>query len=65
MDRDHIENIYFMSELKKHAKVLKKQINNLSLRGDEVLNGIAFDVNSRELYLTGKDWNIIYNVEFL
>ncbi|NLW70138.1 MAG: glutaminyl-peptide cyclotransferase [Eubacteriaceae bacterium] len=32
--------------------------------GDSVMNGIAFDPSSGSLYLTGKNWPVLYRFEF-
>lgn len=54
-----------MSELKKISMELNQKISNSKLRGDEVLNGIAYDVKTKKTYLTGKDWKVIFEIEFL
>lgn len=33
--------------------------------GNNVLNGVALDVENMEFYLTGKRWNFIYKVKFI
>ena len=34
-------------------------------RGDEVLNGIAYNEVTRRYYLTGKDWPLVFELDFL
>lgn len=34
------------------------------LEPGEVINGIAWDSKTKEFYLTGKDWTVIFNIEF-
>ena len=31
----------------------------------EVLNGIAYNAESRHFYLTGKDWNRVFELEII
>lgn len=37
---------------------------NQRIEGEGVLNGIAFDANSQNFLITGKNWNTVYRVEF-
>jgi glutamine cyclotransferase len=34
-----------------------------SRRGDDVLNGIAYDKDAKRLYVTGKNWPLLYEIE--
>ena len=62
---DKIDKVLYVPELKDFSNTYKKLLNKKPLRGDEVLNGIAYNSLDGQLYLTGKDWNVIFNIEFL
>lgn len=32
--------------------------------GEDVLNGIAYDINTKKTYITGKKWDVVYEVKF-
>ena len=41
-----------------------QSVNNRDLYVDEVLNGIAYNKINKKTYLTGKNWPVIFEVEF-
>ena len=59
-----IEKLYDVSELSKIAGNLKRKLDNRDLKSDEVINGIAYDSKTKDFYLTGKNWNVIFNIAF-
>lgn len=40
------------------------ELHKRSLYGDEVLNGIAYNDQTNKVYITGKMWPVIYEIEF-
>jgi len=54
-----VEGVIDLRELKK--EILKEQ----QLDEDEVLNGIAFDKENNRLFVTGKHWSKLYEIEII
>ncbi|MBE7178866.1 MAG: glutaminyl-peptide cyclotransferase, partial [Mucilaginibacter polytrichastri] len=52
-------------EQKIDCKGLLPQSDRARLKPDEVLNGIAYDLKTRHLFLTGKKWPKLYQVELV
>lgn len=40
------------------------EMHGRTLRNDECLNGIAYNPLTKEIWFTGKDWPIFYQLEF-
>ena len=45
--------------------VLHIDASGLRPQGADVLNGIAFDSSTQSLWITGKEWPMMYNVTFI
>ncbi len=54
-----IENIIDFSDLVKQVKIPPQNIQ------DYVLNGIAYDAKTKHLFITGKRWNKIFEIEII
>lgn len=60
-----VEKIYDMSLLANINMQREKEGSMVGYDyGNNVLNGIALDLERMEFYLTGKRWNFIYKVKF-
>lgn len=44
---------------------LKNELNGPTWKRDRVLNGIAFDAEKNRVFLTGKNWPILYEIEIV
>lgn len=56
----HVEGVADLNGLKQ----IVQQTQNLDER-DEVLNGIAYDKEKNRLFVTGKHWNKLFEIEFV
>ena len=54
-----VEGVIDLKELK--TEILKEQ----QLDDDEVLNGIAFDKENNRIFVTGKHWSKLYEIELV
>lgn len=54
-----VEGIVNLSELVKEQKKIQK------LKTDDVLNGIAYDAENKRLFVTGKNWTKLYEIELV
>ena len=54
-----VEGVIDLKELK--TEILKEQ----QLDDDEVLNGIAFDKENNRIFVTGKHWSKLYEIELI
>jgi len=41
------------------------EVTGLKEKGYDVLNGIAYDNDSKKLYITGKKWSKLYEIELI
>ena len=55
-----VEGVANLNKLKKHIEK-EQQLDDV----DEVLNGIAFDKKNNRLFVTGKHWSKLYEIELL
>ena len=47
-------------------KVLREEIlKSQKIGNDAVLNGIAFDTDTNRLFVTGKNWGKIFEIELI
>ena len=44
---------------------LKKQVNSIEDAGNEVLNGIAYNPKTDQLYVTGKHWDKLFEIRLI
>lgn len=44
---------------------LKKKVNSIKDSGNEVLNGIAYNPNTDQLYVTGKHWDKLFEIRLI
>lgn len=58
-DSGIVEGIINLSELVKEQKKIQK------LKQDDVLNGIAYDAENERLFVTGKNWSKLYEIELV
>ena len=54
-----IEGVVNLNSLK--AKIEQEQ----SLNSDDVLNGIAYDKENNRIFVTGKHWGKLYEIELI
>lgn len=47
------------------AGLLKEQGKVQKLKSDDVLNGIAYDAKNKRLFVTGKNWTKLYEIELV
>lgn len=60
--KNTVDKIFDFKEILSHANSLKIELDNRSLAFDECLNGIAYDSETKRLFITGKNWNSIYEI---
>lgn len=58
-DSGIVEGIINLSELVKEQKKIQQ------LKQDDVLNGIAYDAENERLFVTGKNWTKLYEIELV
>lgn len=61
---DKILRTFDFSFLLQSANDMALQMTNKSIRYDECLNGIAFNRETKKLFITGKNWPVMYDIEF-
>ena len=55
-----IEGVANLNRLKEEMEKTQKLVSQ-----DEVLNGIAYDSNTKKLYVTGKNWGKLFEIELI
>ena len=56
--------MYSMDKLRSIAVDINQQLHRPHLLYDECFNGIAYDEETDRILLTGKNWPVMFDVEF-
>lgn len=64
LQTDKVVQAFDFSSLLEAANKAEYSLTKSNLRFDECLNGIAFDPLSKRMFFTGKDWPVMFQVEW-
>lgn len=64
LENDKIVKTLDFSFLLQSANEIALQVFKNNIQYDECLNGIAYNPNTKQLLITGKNWPVIFDIEF-